>query len=188
MGWEAVFVVYNKSAPKLLCLICEIMHIISPFHWLAKERASFGNDFNTASLVWFAYYTEITVLCWAPADCFFSLSSLLSFFYVNTSMLFEACGLRWGKAKACSGPGPDIDLPGPRAGDGGVGTMPMAEKNPAHSGIKGQGPSLTLLLNSCTLLFQRTRNINFLEGFKNAIIAQSPGFCFLPCSLSLSTK
>lgn len=66
--------------------------------------------------------------------------------------------------------------------------VPVADGNPAH-GVVGAGvPQYTLLLNSCTLLFHRTRNVNFLEGLKNAIIVQSPSFCFLPCSLSSSTK
>lgn len=44
-----------------------------------------------------------------------------------------------------------------------------------------ESPGKLSFLNSCAVLFQRTRNINFLEGSENTIIAQSTAFCFFPC-------
>lgn len=59
--------------------------------------------------------------------------------------------------------------------------MPTNKENPEHSWISPGG-----LLANCSLLniyaafFQRNGNINFLERFENAIIAQSSGFYFFP--------
>ena len=70
-------------------------------------------------------------------------------------------------------------LPALRASDGGAEKRMAKKKLKVEWGL--QAPDKLAFLNSCVLLFQRTRNINFLEGFKNAMIAQSSGFCFFPC-------
>lgn len=55
----------------------------------------FGEWFqpSKSSLVCILHRNHCTFLCWDPANYFFSLSSLFWFFYLSTSMLFEACGL-----------------------------------------------------------------------------------------------
>lgn len=168
------------------------MHIVSPFHEPPKERASLRNDFNTASLVWFAYYTGLTVLSFAEIQRTVSFHACPC---SDASTWTPQCYLRpavsVGQGAGLLRPWARHSRPpAPSARDGGAqvpGCPWTREIQPTvELGLGSLGKPF--FLNSCALFFQRTWNINFPEGFENAIIAQSSGFCFIPCPLFLSTK
>lgn len=162
---------------------------MSPFHKPPKERATLRNDFNTASLVWFAYYIGLTVLSFAEIHWTVSFHACPC---SDSSIWTSQCYLR---PAVSAGEGAGLlrpwarhsSLPAPSARDGGaLAPWTRAVQHTAELGLGSLGKPF--FLNSCALFFQRAWNINFLEGFKNAIIAQYPGFCFIPCPLFLSTK